>query len=66
MDSLALTNLEEKVTLRQVQYACSTRLTPQKHRCGARSAIDAESLKILVNFVCASSENRQMSYKQIL
>jgi len=54
-----------KITLRQVQYACSMRLTPQKKRCERKAIIDAESLQMLVEFVCASTENRQMSYKQI-
>jgi len=54
-----------KITPRQVQYACSMRPTPQKKRCGRKAIIDAESLQMLVEFVCASTENRQMPYKQI-
>ncbi len=51
-----------KITLRQVQYACSHRPTPQKRLCERKPTIDAESLQILIEFVCASQENRQLSY----
>ncbi len=54
-----------KITLRQVQYACSVRPTPQQHLRGRKSTIDADFLQFLVEFVCASAENRQMPYKVI-
>ena len=54
-----------KVTLNQVQYACSHRPTPQKLRCGRKSTIDAISRQFLVEFVCASKKNRQLPYNQI-
>lgn len=54
-----------KIILRQVQYACSMRLTPQKKRCGRKACIDVESLQMLAEFVCASTENRQMPYRAI-
>ena len=54
-----------KITIRQVQYASTHRPTPLKHQCGRKSTIDAESLQILVDFVCASQENRQLPYCQI-
>ena len=54
-----------KITLHQVQYACSHRPTPQKLRCGRKSTIDVISRQFLVEFVCASTENRQLPYNQI-
>jgi len=54
-----------KITIRQVQYASTHRPTPQKRQCGRKSTIDAESLQILIDFVCASQENRQLPYCQI-
>ena len=54
-----------KVTLRQIQYACSMRATPQKLRCGRKATIDDVSRQFLVQFVCASMENRQLSYNLI-
>ena len=54
-----------KITIRQVQYACNTRPTPQKQLCGRKPTLDAESRQLLVSFVCASSENRQTPYWQI-
>lgn len=54
-----------KITLHQVQYACSHRATPQKIRCGRKSTIDDISQQFLVEFVCASAENRQLPYNQI-
>ena len=54
-----------KITIRQVQYACSHRPTPQKIRSGRNATIDDNSRQILVEFVCASRENRQLSYWQI-
>ena len=54
-----------KITLHQVQYACSHRPTPQKRRCGRKSTIDAVSRQFLVEFVCASAENRQLPYNQL-
>jgi len=54
-----------KITIRQVQYASTHRPTSQKRQCGRKSTIDAESLQILIDFVCASQENRQLPYCQI-
>ena len=54
------------ITLRQVQYACTVgRPTPQKHRCGIKSALDDTSRQELIDFVCASAQNRQMTYQQL-
>ena len=44
------------ITIRQVQYACATRPTPQKRQCGRKPSLDNESSQILVNFVTASQE----------
>ena len=54
-----------KISLRQVQYACTHRPTPQKLLCGRKTTIDAASRQILVDFVCASRENRQLPYWRI-
>lgn len=54
-----------KIMIRQVQYASTHRPTPQNRQCGRKSAIDAESLQILIDFVYASQENRQLPYCQI-
>jgi len=54
-----------KITLRQIQYACSVRLTSQRHLRERKSTIDVDSLQFLIEFVCASTKNRQMPYKVI-
>ena len=54
-----------KITLRQAQYACFVRPTPQKTLCGRKTTLDADSRQFLIEFVCASRENRQIPYCQI-
>lgn len=50
------------LTIHQVQYACIVaRPTSQKHRSGRRELIDEDARRMLVNFVCASSENRRIA-----
>ena len=65
--SYAQTAERLQITIRQVQYACTVgRFTPQKKfRCGPKSLIDNASRQTLIEFVCASSENRRMPYCQI-
>jgi hypothetical protein len=50
-----------------MQYVCNaSRPTPQKkHRAGAKSVISDEARQILVQFVCASAQNRRIPYHQI-
>ncbi len=54
-----------KIMIRQVQYVSTHRPTSQKRQCERKSTIDVESLQILIDFVCASQENWQLSYCQI-
>ncbi len=55
------------ITIRQIQYACIVnRSTSQKTRCGSKSIITDEARQILIDFVCASSKNRRMSFHQIV
>ncbi len=54
-----------KIMIRQVQYVSTHRPTSQKRQCERKSTIDVKSLQILIDFVCASQENRQLSYCQI-
>ena len=54
------------ITIRQVQYSCTAgRPTPQKKNCGPRSIISDDARQMLINFVCASAENRRLSYAQL-
>ncbi len=54
-----------KIMIRQVQYVSTHRPTSQKRQCERKLTIDVKSLQILIDFVCASQENRQLSYCQI-
>ncbi len=51
-----------------MQYVCNAnRSTSQKkHRIEVKSAISNEARQILVQFVCASTQNRRMSHHQIV
>jgi hypothetical protein len=51
-------------TLRQIQIACTSPATPQK-KPGRRPEVTAEMRQQLVQFVCASQQNRLMPYKAI-
>ena len=53
------------IIIRQVQYTCTHRPTPQKHTRGRKLKINDFSLQILIQFVCASKRNRQMPFWQI-
>ena len=54
-----------EITFRQVQRACTSRPTPQKTQCGRKPFLDTASRKILVDFVCASAENRRLPFREI-
>ncbi len=54
-----------KIMIRQVQYVSTHWSTLQKRQCERKSTINVESLQILIDFVCASQKNRQLSYWQI-
>ena len=41
------------ITIRQIQYVCTTRSTLQKIRCGRKPILDTASRKIFADFVCA-------------
>lgn len=54
-----------KITLRQVQYACSTEhLTPSK-RSGRPPALSDEQLDELIDYIRQSKEARRMSYLRL-
>lgn len=52
-------------TRNQVQYALSHRLTPQKRRCGRKKVLNTPERKRLVEWVTASSYNRQVKWSDI-
>jgi transposase len=53
---------ELKITLRQVQHACQAETASPKKRSGRPRLLSKEQVDELVDFVCASKTNRQMSY----
>lgn len=55
---------EEPITLRQVQYACTHRLTPKK-RPGRPPELTEEEVDELELFVCSSKTGRLMSYLKL-
>lgn len=57
---------EHKPTIRQIKYTCraSTPASPKK-RCGRPSTLTPAQVDELVAFVCASPENRQMSFARL-
>lgn len=57
--------LQLNLSLRQVKYALSHRLTPQKSRCGRNPLLGSPERKQLVDWVCASAKNRRMPWSQI-
>ena len=50
-------------TMRQVEHSCTIPPTPKK-RFGRPSALSQVKIEMLVEFVCASTKNRRMSYSQ--
>ena len=44
------------ITMNQVQYAWNHRLTPQFKLSGVKGILDAESLDVLIDFVCDKPE----------
>lgn len=53
-----------KATYSQVQTACTSRATPTK-RPGRPPLLTQAQIEELVDFVCASQQNRRMSYEQL-
>ena len=51
--------LQLNLSLGQVKYALSHRVTPQKHRTGRKVLLNTPQRKRLIKWVTASSENRQ-------
>jgi len=54
-----------KITLRQVQYANSHRLTPQNRKSGPKAVIDTPYQAELVRFIRRSKETRRMRYEEV-
>jgi len=52
-------------TLRQVQYAVSHRITPQKHRCGRHLLLAEAEIDVLIDFICVSRQNRRMLWLEV-
>jgi hypothetical protein len=57
--------LQLNLSLGQVKYALSHRVTPQKHRTGRKVLLNTPQRKRLIKWVTASSENRQTQWIQI-
>jgi transposase len=57
--------LQLNVSLAQIQYALSHRLTPQKQRSGRRPLLGLRERKQLIQWVCASSYNRRVPWHEI-
>lgn len=51
-------------TIRQISYACNVRATPQK-KTGRPPVLTQAQVEELVKFVCASRQNRRMSFAQL-
>jgi len=51
-------------TVRQIQRACSNRATPKK-RSGRPPVLSQAQIEELIEFVCASAQNRQMSFQKL-
>ena len=57
--------LQLHVTIDQVKYAISHRLTPQKQRTGRRPFLSPRERKQLVKWVYASAKNRKTPWHKI-
>ncbi len=53
------------ITIRQVQYANTHRLTPQRRKRGRHGKLRPEQIEYLVEWVCSSKENRRTPYWKI-
>ncbi|KAL1962309.1 hypothetical protein VTN77DRAFT_9800 [Rasamsonia byssochlamydoides] len=54
------------LSMRQVQYACSIKEPTPKKPQGRRSQLSEAQMDEVEAFICASEENRRMSYKKII
>jgi hypothetical protein len=57
--------LQLNLTKRQIKYALSHRLTPQKQKSGRRPFLGPLERKQLIEWVCVSSKNRRVPWDQI-
>ena len=57
--------LQLNLTRRQVEYALAHRITPQKHRCGARPKLNTLQRKRLVEWITTNKANRREDWYAI-
>lgn len=57
--------LQLNLTLDQVKYALSHRVTPQKTRSGRRPLLSPRERKQLIEWVCANAKNRRTPWSEI-
>jgi transposase len=57
--------LQLNLTLAQVKYALSHRLTPQRHKCGQKASLNTPQRRQLVEWVTASKDNRRVPWPDI-
>lgn len=55
----------EKVTYRQVAYACTQPIDPQNHRSGAKPKLDAETRRQVKELMEKSAGPRPITYKEV-
>ncbi|KAF3484374.1 uncharacterized protein GIQ15_03698 [Arthroderma uncinatum] len=53
------------ITHRQVQWTCESGDPTPKKRSGRPSQLTPEQVKTLIDYVCASPENRQLTYHEL-
>ena len=53
------------LTSRQVEYALTHRLTPQKHRSGCHPLLNTPKRRTLIDWACANAENRRVPWPEI-
>ncbi|EEQ29626.1 conserved hypothetical protein [Microsporum canis CBS 113480] len=53
------------LTYRQVYYTCKQGVPSPRKRTGRPPTLSEEQVKILVNYVCASLKNRQLSFDEL-
>lgn len=55
----------EKVTYRQVYYACTQPIESQKHRCGAKPKLDETTRHRIKELITQSTGARPMTYREV-
>ncbi|KAI4157152.1 MAG: hypothetical protein L6R39_000749 [Caloplaca ligustica] len=55
----------EKVTYRQVAYACTAPVDPQNHRCGAKPKLNSETRHKVKELMEKSTGPRPITYKEV-